>query len=233
MVNTFVKKTYLLAYGRFAVLCKSLLVAILLVLYTQAAKAQDTITIVAFGDSLTRGYGLPEDQGLVPQLQAWLHANGGENIRVLNAGLTGDTTAGGLARIDWTLDDDVDAVIVALGGNDMLRGIPPASSRENLDGILTRIAEHGLPAMLIGLPSPTNFGPEFKAGFDAMYPDLAEEHQIPLYPFFFEGFGVGQDTAAMRTFMQNDGTHPNAEGVSLIVVDLGPIVLELARRVTP
>ncbi|MCK4861625.1 MAG: arylesterase, partial [Rhodobacteraceae bacterium] len=186
-------------------------------------------TIVAFGDSLTRGYGLPEDQGFVPQLQAWLHENGGENITVLNAGLSGDTTAGGLARIDWTLTDDVDAVIVALGGNDMLRGIFPTSSHENLDGIVALLTERALPVMLVGLPAPTNFGPEFKEEFDGMYSAVADKYETLLYPYFFEGFGASQDTAALTQYLQDDATHPNAEGVLLIVAHMGPMVLELAR----
>lgn len=230
MFNTFVRKTYILAYGWIMVTHKLLLATILAILTTQTAQAEETFTIVAFGDSLTRGYGLPEDQGFVPKLEEWLHANGGENITVLNAGLSGDTTAGGLARIDWTLTDDVDAVIVALGGNDMLRGILPESSQENLDGIVALLTERGLPVMLVGLPAPTNFGHEFKTEFDAMYPAVATKYDALLYPYFFEGFGAAQDTAAITTFMQDDATHPNAEGVLLIVADMGPMVLQLAGR---
>jgi len=229
LFNTFVRKTYTFSYGFLAATHKLLIAIILAILTTQSAQAEDTFTIVAFGDSITRGYGLPEDQGLVPQLQAWLHANGGENITVLNAGLSGDTTAGGLARIDWTLTDEVDAVIVALGGNDMLRGIFPTSSHENLDGIVALLTERGLPVMLVGLPAPTNFGPEFKEEFDAMYPTVATKYDTLLYPYFFEGFGAAQDTAALTQYLQDDATHPNAEGVLLIVAHMGPMVLELAR----
>ena len=229
MFNTFFRKTYLMAYGFLSFAHKLLFVMILAILTTQPAQAEDTFTIVAFGDSLTRGYGLPEDQGFVPQLQAWLHANGAENITVLNAGLSGDTTAGGLARIDWTLTDDVDAVIVALGGNDMLRGIFPTSSHENLDGIVALLTERALPVMLVGLPAPTNFGPEFKEEFDGMYSAVADKYETLLYPYFFEGFGASQDTAALTQYLQDDATHPNAEGVLLIVAHMGPMVLELAR----
>ena len=229
MFNTFVRNTYPMEYGLLRATHKLLMAMFLAILTTHPAQAEDTFTIVAFGDSITRGYGLPEDQGFVPQLQAWLHANGGENIEVLNAGLSGDTTAGGLARIDWTLTDDVDAVIVALGGNDMLRGIFPTSSHENLDGIVALLTERGLPVMLVGLPAPTNFGPEFKEEFDAMYPTVAAKYDTLLYPYFFEGFGASQDTAAIRQYLQDDATHPNEEGVLLIVADMGPMVLELAR----
>ncbi len=229
MFNTFVRNTYPMEYGLLRATHKLLMAMFLAILTTHPAQAEDTFTIVAFGDSITRGYGLPEDQGFVPQLQAWLHANGGENIEVLNAGLSGDTTAGGLARIDWTLTDDVDAVIVALGGNDMLRGIFPTSSHENLDGIVALLTERGLPVMLVGLPAPTNFGPEFKEEFDAMYPAVADKYNTLLYPYFFEGFGASQDTDAIRQYLQDDATHPNEKGVLLIVADMGPMVLELAR----
>jgi len=229
LFNTFVRNYRSMAYGLLWRIHKLIPAMILALLSTQTAQAEDTFTIVAFGDSLTRGYGLPEDQGLVPQLQEWLHANGGEHIEVLNAGLSGDTTAGGLARIDWTLTDEVDAVIVALGGNDMLRGIFPTSSHENLDGIVALLAARNLPVMLVGLPAPTNFGPEFKSEFDAMYPTVAAKYDTLLYPYFFEGFGVAQDTSAISQYLQNDATHPNAEGVLLIVAHMGPMVLELAR----
>ena len=231
MVNTFVRNTRSFSYGGLGAACKLLLATFLLNLYTLAAQAEDKVTIVAFGDSLTRGYGLPEDQGFVPQLQAWLDANGGGNITLQNAGLSGDTTAGGLARIDWTLTEDIDAVIVALGGNDMLRGIFPDSSSDNLDGILEIVTARDLPAMLVGLPAPTNFGPEFKVEFDGMYPQVAAKYDALFYPYFFEGFGVEQDTSALTGLMQDDATHPSAEGVALIVAHMGPMVLELAAQV--
>jgi len=229
LFNTFVRKTYSMAYGFLSATHKLLLAAMLAILTTQAAQAEETFTIVAFGDSLTRGYGLPEDQGFVPQLQTWLNANGGEHIVVLNAGVSGDTTAGGLARIDWTLSGEVDAVIVALGGNDMLRGITPASSRQNLDDIVALLSARDLPVLVVGLPAPANFGGEFKEEFDAMFEAVATKYDTLLYPYFFKGFGVGQDLAAIRPYLQADATHPNAEGVLLIVADIGPMVLELAR----
>lgn len=185
-------------------------------------------TIAALGDSLTQGYGLPEADGFVPQLQAWLRANGAPDAIVINAGVSGDTTAGGLARIDWTLTDDVDAVIVALGGNDLLRGIDPAESRRNLDGILARIEARGLPVLLAGLPAPANYGPEYQAQFDAIFPELAAAHGADLYPNFLAGIGEGRDLATARALMQPDGVHPNAEGVAAVVAAIGPAVLELA-----
>ncbi len=191
--------------------------------------AAEPVTIAALGDSLTQGYGLPEAEGFVPRLQAWLRANGAEDAIVLNAGVSGDTTAGGLARVDWTLTDDVDAVIVALGGNDLLRGLDPAESRANLDAILAQIAERGLPVLLAGLPAPGNYGPEYQAAFDAIFPDLAAEHDALLYPNFLAGLGAGRDLAAARDLMQPDGIHPDAAGVEAIVAAIGPSALELAR----
>ena len=200
---------------------------LVLMLSAPAALAQQ-VTIAALGDSLTQGYGLAEADGFVPQLQAWLRGEGIE-ATVINAGVSGDTTAGGLARIGWTLSEDVDAVIVALGGNDVLRGIDPAASRANLDGILAEIGTRGLPVLLAGMRAPGNYGPDYKQAFDAMYPDLAEEHGAALYPFFLQGLGNGEDPAAVRSLMQPDGLHPNAEGVAAIVGDIGPFVAVLAR----
>ncbi len=188
--------------------------------------AEEPVTITAFGDSLTQGYGLPEGDGLVPQLQAWLAEQGAE-VRLINAGVSGDTTAGGAARIAWTLGDNPDAMIVALGGNDLLRGLSPVETRANLAAILDATQTAGVPVLLVGFYAPRNYGPEYKEAFDAAYPELAAEYDVLFYPFFFEGLGVGDDTVAMMEFLQDDATHPNAEGVEMIVEDLGPKVLEL------
>lgn len=202
--------------------------------FAPGAAAAEPVTIAALGDSLTHGYGLPPDQGFVPQLQAWLRARG-LDVTVLNAGVSGDTTAGGLARLDWTLTPEVDALIVELGANDFLRGIDPATARANLDAILTRAGDAGLPVLLIGLPAPGNFGPDYKQQFDAIWPDLAAKHGTLLVTSFFRGLATpGADPAAERErVMQPDGTHPNAEGVARIVADIGPEVAALVARVTP
>ncbi len=191
----------------------------------------DTVSVAALGDSLTQGYGLAEQDGFVPQLQAWLTTNG-VDVRVVNAGVSGDTTQGGLSRVDWTLTDDVDALIVALGGNDLLRGLDPAVSRANLDGILRAAGARGVPVLLVGMEAPGNYGPEFKAAFDAMYPDLAEEHGALLFPGFLNPLADLPDRqAAMREMMQPDGLHPSAAGVALIVEAMGPVVLDLIGRI--
>ena len=182
----------------------------------------EPVTLVALGDSLTAGYGLPPDQGLVPQLQSWLSAQGAE-VTVVNAGVSGDTTAGGLSRLDWSLTPETDALMVTLGGNDMLRGLPPEEARANLSAILEGAKAKGLPVFLVGMEAPGNYGAEYKAAFDAIYADLAAEFGATLYPFFFQGMTEGNsDPAAMRPFMLEDGIHPNAEGVAKIVADLGP-----------
>ncbi|QDL90729.1 arylesterase [Paroceanicella profunda] len=203
--------------------------AVALVLPGAAAAQQAPVTLAALGDSLTQGYGLPEAEGFVPQLQAWLDSHSDVPVTVVNAGVSGDTTAGGLARIDWTLTPEVNGVIVALGGNDVLRGIDPAVSRANLDGILARIDAAGLPALLVGMRAPANFGPEYQQAFDAIYPELAQAHGAALYPFFLQGLGAGEDMAAARGLMQVDNIHPDAEGVKRIVADMGPAVLELVH----
>jgi acyl-CoA thioesterase-1 len=182
----------------------------------------EPVTLVALGDSLTAGYGLPPDQGLVPQLQSWLAAQGAE-VTVVNAGVSGDTTAGGLSRLDWSLTPETDALMVTLGGNDMLRGLPPEEARANLSAILEGAKAKDLPVFLVGMEAPGNYGAEYKAAFDAIYADLAAEFGATLYPFFFQGMTEGNsDPAAMRPFMLDDGIHPNAEGVAKIVADLGP-----------
>ena len=189
------------------------------------------MVIAALGDSLTQGYGLSPDQGFVPQLEAWL-AERGVAARLINAGVSGDTTAGGLSRVDWTLGDEVDAMIVALGGNDMLRGIDPATSRANLDGILARAEEAGVEVLLVGMSAPGNYGPDYKAAFDGMYPELSERYGT-LYADDFLGAlaDLPDRRQAMADYMQPDGIHPNADGVSLIVDDLGPEVAALVERV--
>jgi acyl-CoA thioesterase-1 len=198
------------------------------------AAGAEPVTVVALGDSLTAGYGLPEDEGFVPALQDWLDRQG-IDAEVINAGVSGDTTAGGRARIDWALTPEADAMIVALGGNDLLRGVPPEVSRENLDAILSRVAgERGLPVLLIGLEAPGNYGPAYKAAFDGMYVDLAAEYDALLEPSFMSPLLEDSTAADARArFMQPDGIHPNRAGVRTIVEAFGPRVADLVARATP
>ncbi|MFO1144342.1 MAG: arylesterase [Amaricoccus sp.] len=194
-----------------------------------AAPALADVRILAFGDSLTAGAGLPEADGFVPQLQAWLHANGAPDVTVINAGVSGDTSAGGLARIDWALNDDVDGVIVELGANDMLRGLSMAKMRTNLDGILDRIDAKGLPALLAGLPAPPNYPKDYQKAFKDAFKDLAAEHDAIYVSSFFGGMS-GKGMAQVVALMQPDGIHPNADGVKANVAAIGPAVLELVKR---
>ncbi len=192
--------------------------------------AADPVTIAALGDSLTQGYGLPQGEGFVPRLQAWLRAHGAE-VEVINAGVSGDTTAGGAARIGWTLTPEVDGLIVALGGNDLLRGIDPAATRDNLEAILAAAETAGVPVLLVGMKAPGNYGMDYKRAFDAIYPDLAEAHGTLFFPNFLAGIAPeGSDPADALAYLQPDAIHPNAEGVERIVEAMGPMVLELVER---
>ncbi len=214
-------------YGAVRAICN---VGLMTFALSSAVLAEE-VTVAALGDSLTQGYGLPADKGFVPQLQRWLRQEGAE-VAVINAGVSGDTTAGGLSRIAWTLTDDVDAVIVALGGNDMLRGLDPGAARANLDGMLAYAAEKGVPVLLIGLEAPANYGPDYKAAFDVMYADLAATYGAEHHPNFLGALAALNDRdKALRLYMQSDGIHPNAAGVALIVKDIGPSVLGLIDRV--
>ena len=205
-------------------MCKVVLV---LLLAAGPARAE-TLRLVAIGDSLTHGYGVEQGKGFVPQLQEWLRGQGAE-VEVINMGVSGDTTEGGRARLGWALADGADAVIIELGGNDLLRGIDPARSRANLDAMMTDLAARGIPVLLAGLAAPLNYGQEFKDAFDGMYADLAKAHGAILYPNFV---GALMNDGGGLKAIQDDGIHPNAEGVALIVADIGPKVLELLARAT-
>ncbi|MFQ1702520.1 arylesterase [Loktanella agnita] len=189
------------------------------------------VRVAALGDSLTAGYGLSRADGFVPQLESWLQAQGAD-VTVINAGVSGDTTAGGRSRVAWTLTPDVDAMIVTLGGNDYLRGIDPAVSRSNLDAILAAGQDAGVEMLLVGLRAGTNYGPEYKAEFEGMYRDLAAKYDVPLYPGFFDGLRTAAGTQdGVAALMQRDGIHPNKDGVAAVVAAIGPTVLELVRAV--
>ncbi len=185
------------------------------------------MTVAALGDSLTAGYGLAQGDGFVPQLESWLQGQGAD-VTIMNAGVSGDTTAGGLSRVAWTLTPEVDAMIVTLGGNDFLRGLDPDVSRANLDGILTAGQDAGVEMLLVGLRVGGNYGLDYKEEFEGMYAELAAKYDVPLYPDFAAGLravaGMGD---GMSEFMQADGIHPNKDGVEVIVAAMGPTVLEL------
>jgi len=189
------------------------------------AHAENNMRIMAFGDSLTAGFGLAPADSFPSQLQRALEARG-LPARVLNAGVSGDTTSGGLARLDWSLSDRPDMVIVALGANDALRGIDPAITRANLAAILEKLRSKKLPVLLAGAYAPPNLGREYEASFNGIFPDLAKEYDVPLYPFFLEG------VVTVPSLNQGDGVHPNAEGVAVIVERITPYVVRLIESVT-
>ena len=192
---------------------------------TTAAESDTGELIVAFGDSLTAGYGLAQDEAFPVRLQQEL-IHLGLSARVVNAGVSGDTTAGARARLDWTLDPVAldgtpGLVIVTLGGNDALRGIDPATSKTNLDAILQALAARNIPVLLVGMKAPPNMGEDFTRRFNGIYPALAEQHQIALHPFFLEG------VAGQARLNLADGMHPNAEGVSIIAKRIAPLVARI------
>ena len=185
--------------------------------------AAEPLRIVAFGDSLTAGYGLAEKEAFPARLQAALEARG-HDVEVINAGVSGDTASGGLARLDWSVPDGTDAVILELGANDALRAIDPAATRQALDTIVRRLRERGVPILLAGMRAPRNMGADYIAAFDRIYVELAETHDVLLYPFFLDG------VAAESRLNQRDGIHPTAEGVEIVVERILPSVEKLIAR---
>lgn len=194
------------------------------------ASAQGTappVRLLALGDSLTAGYGLPRGQGFVPQLQAALTA-AGRRVRVIDAGVSGDTMAGGAARLDWALAERPQVAIVALGANDGLRGLPPARMAEALESILSRLEARRIPVLLAGMLAPPNLGAEYGRAFEAVYKDAAAKRPgILFYPFFLDG------VAAQRALNQADGIHPNQAGVAELVRRILPVTEQLLDRVPP
>jgi len=182
------------------------------------AKAQTSpIKMAVLGDSLTAGYGLPASAAFPVRLQKALKEKGIE-ADIVNAGVSGDTTSGGRDRVDWSIPDGTEAVIVELGANDALRGIDPKVTRAALDAIIKKLKERKIAVMLAGMYAPRNYGPEYAAAFDAIYPDLAKAWNIPLYPFFLDG------VASEAKLNQPDGIHPTAEGIDVIVKRILPSV---------
>ncbi len=175
------------------------------------------VTVLVLGDSLTAGYGLENGESFPVQLEKRLQA-AGYDVDVVNAGVSGDTTAGGLARIEWTLVDRPEIVIVELGGNDALRGLDPTQVYANLDRILARLKTAGCRVILAGMLAPRNLGYEYSSKFDRVYPDLAKRHNVLFYPFFLEG------VATDHKLNQADGVHPNAAGVLRVVAGITPLV---------
>jgi acyl-CoA thioesterase-1 len=189
-----------------------------------AARAETPVRIVALGDSLMAGLGLPQQDGFVPRLQTALAAKG-IAVDLENAGVSGDTSTDGLARLDWSVPPGTEAVILELGANDMLRGIKPQVTRDALDTILRQLTERHIAVLLCGMRAAPNLGPEYGSSFESIYPQLAAKYDALLYPFFLEG------VAANLGLLQRDGLHPTAAGVDVIVAGILPQVEQMIARV--
>jgi acyl-CoA thioesterase-1 len=194
-----------------------------LLLVADGAAAAAPPRILAFGDSLTAGLGLNPEQAFPARLQARLAA-GGIDVQVLNGGVSGDTTADGVARLDWALADHPDVVLVELGANDALRGIDPKLAYANLDKILGRLKASGAQVMLLGMAAPANWGRDYQQDFAAIYPALASKYKVPLYPFFLDGVALD------ASLNQRDGMHPNARGADIIAEKVAPYVARLLKE---
>jgi acyl-CoA thioesterase I len=194
-----------------------LLLALLMLVATARPALAEPIRILALGDSLTAGLGLSLDDSYPTCLQAALNKDG-HDVSVINGGISGDTSAGGLARLDWALADHPRFALVELGANDALRGISPAVTKDNLDRILAKLVSAGVRPVLLGMKAPENWGAGYVRDFDRIYPDLAAKYKIPLYPFFLEGVALDPK------YIQPDGLHPNAAGVGVIVGHVLPVV---------
>jgi acyl-CoA thioesterase I len=218
------------AYGRIAALVNPCLVALCAVAVTFAAivtapgagasTAEKPIRVLALGTSLTQGYQLPPGKDFTAVLEARLKKDG-LNVKIVNAGVSGDTSAGGLARLDWALSEPFDAAIVELGSNDALRALKPSQTEANLDAILVKLKSRNIKVLFTGMMSPRNLGPDYAKDFDAIYPRLAKKHGVAFYPFFLDG------VAGNLKLNQADGIHPNEAGTQVIVGKIAPDVAKL------
>jgi acyl-CoA thioesterase-1 len=198
-------------------LFSALIAAFLLFLTALTPASADPFRIVGFGDSLMAGFGLDAGQSFPEKLQAALRKNG-HDVVISNAGVSGDTTSGGLSRLDWSVPDGTQLVILELGANDMLRGVSPEIAEKNLDMMIARLKARNIPVLLAGMVAAPNLGADYASKFDAIYPKLAQKYGAPLYPFFLEG------VAADKALLLDDGMHPNAAGVDRMVELMLPLV---------
>ena len=217
-----VPKRYAVHPRLFNRVAAALLAAFTLICAAIPAAVAAPIRLLVLGDSLAAGYGLPPEQSFPARLQARLRQDG-LDVTVIDGGVSGDTTAGGRARLDWALADKPDAAIVELGGNDALRGISPADTRANMNAIVGRLKQAGVRVLIAGMLAPPNYGRDYQRDFDAIFPAVAKAHKVALYPFFLDG--VATDTA----LNQPDGIHPNEKGVTEIVDRIAPSVVRLLR----
>ena len=204
---------------------KIILVLFIFLTYSlaHATEKKENYRLIIIGDSLIQGYGLPKEKGFVNQLQKKILEKM-DHVSLINAGVSGDTTAGGLSRTDWSITDDINAVAISLGANDMLRGIPPKFSKENLSKMILKIKDKNLPILLIGITSIENFGPEYKNEFDLMYSELSRKFNISLYPNLMAP--VIENENDLSNYLQEDMLHPNEKGVEIIVQAILPTFID-------
>ena len=207
-------------YGLFSVVSKTI---ILLFVFSSFAHADSQIRILMLGDSLTQGYGLEEKKGLVPKLQNWLSTNNVE-VLLINGGVSGDTTLGGFERLDWLLTPNINGVVVALGGNDLLRGFDPKFTKKNLQAIFKNLKSKGINSVIVGTISPINYGPQFKKEYDAIYPSLARDYNLSYIDSLFSPLIDKKTQKISVNLLQADGIHPNEKGVEAIVNYIGPVI---------
>ncbi len=201
-----------------------LLMAVLL-MFSVLPGRTEPVRIVGFGDSLMAGYQLGPGDGFTAQLQAALNERG-HDVEVANAGVSGDTTTGGLARLDWSVPEGTDLVILELGANDALRGISPDITRQNIDAMISSLKEKGIKVLLAGMLAPPNMGPDYEAAFNQVFPDLADKHQLTFYPFFLDG------VAAQPAKLLSDGMHPNPLGVKIMIAGILPHVIGMLEQMS-
>lgn len=202
-----------------------MIVPFILLSWFSGARAA-TLEIVGFGDSLMAGYELPAEEAFPQRLEPLLKA-AGHDVTITNAGVSGDTTADGLARIDWSVQDGVDGVILELGANDALRGLSPAQTRDNLDQMIAKLKERKIGVLLVGMLAPPNMGQDYQDQFNAIFPELAAKHQVPLYPFFLDGVMLNPD------LQLKDGMHPNGKGTQVMAEKFLPAAEAFLRSLTP
>ncbi len=199
------------------------LFTIVLLFGTSAAMAR-TIQLVGLGDSLMAGYELPSELAFAARLEKALRDKGHE-VNIINAGVSGDTSADGLARLDWSVADGTDGVILELGANDALRGLPPAETRKNIDAIIMRLKERNIAVLLIGILAPPNMGPDYQQQFNSIYPDLAAKYDLDLYPFFLDGVALDPK------LQLKDGMHPNGEGTQVMAKRVLPMAEKFLGKI--
>jgi acyl-CoA thioesterase-1 len=204
--------------------CAAALAVMIAPLSAPLAQGQP-LRLVALGDSLTAGYGLPQEDAFPAVLERALKAKG-YRAEIANAGVSGDTSSGGLDRLDWSVPDGTDGVIVELGANDMLRGLDPSLTRKSIGAIVERLKARNIPVMLAGMYASRNLGPDYVQKFDSLYPDIAKRHGLVLYPFFLDG------VAGERSLNLPDGLHPTARGVEIIVQRILPTVESFIGRLS-